>query len=178
MKRVIYISGPITDNKTGLPREGWHHDFQAAEKMLVGLGFSVINPVRLAGRSEHDWANTSDIIRRSMDTKFLTEWPQHTPRWYYLMTCITRLSTECMTTHFSNVPEAIRMLSGIYVLGLEADVRNSYGTMCEINFAMSAGLPVWAQFSNDWAVTNFLEPDLSKPSLQEMAASWHDESLK
>ena len=32
--KTIYISGPITDQKTGLPREGWQKDFLEAEALI------------------------------------------------------------------------------------------------------------------------------------------------
>ena len=127
MKKAIYISGPITDNTTGLPREGWQEDFVRAEEHLRELGFDVVNPVLLSKVADTEWA-----VRSANDVSL----PDATPRWFYLQTC---LDTLCEAMQAGN-------LAGIYLLGVKQPVRYSYGVRAEIYMAKSMNLPLFMEF--------------------------------
>ena len=43
--KCVYLSGPISDPATGLPRDGWQCDFLDAEARLRRMGLTVITPV-------------------------------------------------------------------------------------------------------------------------------------
>ncbi len=147
MKNLIYISGPITDNKTGQPREGWQERFRAAEEKLRGMGFEVINPIDIAPKAEKYW-NVLVETRQSMKLTACDYIPP-TPRWLYIERCIDELSNHCRAISlFSDPLKAVAngRLLGLYVIGDIHDLPFSYGTMCEINFALAAGLPVWSEY--------------------------------
>ena len=135
MKKLIYISGPITDNKTGQPREGWEKEFQEAEEYLRGLGFEVISPDTIAKNAEEQWR---DVIHAGQTIPI--------PRWYYLYWCIEELKYRI----------GCGEILGLYVIGDLHDIPYSYGTMCEINFALAAGLPVWAKVLSGRRMDNML----------------------
>ena len=59
-------------------------------------------------------------------------------------------------------------LAGIYLIGDPEDIQQSYGTMCEINFALSAGLPVWSQYYHGYAVDNLLRQKTNVPTIAEI----------
>jgi len=163
MKNLIYISGPITDNKTGQPREGWQEDFRAAEEKLRGMGFDVINPIEIADASEKQWK-----AERSKDV--LGCIPEMPPRWYYLSDCIEHLTNILFTDTTIDWPTIL----GLYVIGDLSDISMSYGTMCEINFAMAAGLPVWSQYYDGYQMTNMLMQKCDGPTLAEAAEKLKD----
>ena len=167
MKNLIYISGPITDNKTGLPREGWQEDFRAAEEKLRGMGFEVITPIEISEASTMEWESDIKDEKVGADPSA----PLTPPRWFYLLGCIDVLGAELRTETLFPLSEDDRLgvLTGLYVIGDMADISMSYGTMCEINFAMAAGLPVWSQYYNGYQMTNMLMQKTDGPTLAEAA---------
>lgn len=169
MTKYVYISGPITDSSTGQPRDGWQKDFMEAEAKLRAMGFEVINPVNLAVKADSEWATYTAMVKATVGNDWPT-WPTKPPRWYYLTECIKVLSSECFTTHvdISTTPNH-NLLSGLYVIGTPERIQRSYGTMCEINFALSASLPVWSQHYHGYQMDNLLRQITDKPTLAEAA---------
>ena len=155
MNKTIYISGPITDNKTGQPRKGWQKDFLDAEEKLLGMGFNVISPITLAQIAREKWKG------RVNDEPNI---PTEVPRWYYISECLFTLEGR-IDLMYSYGEDA---LAGIYLIGDPEDIQQSYGTMCEINFALSAGLPVWSQYYHGYAVDNLLRQKTNVPTIAEI----------
>lgn len=139
MKKTLYISGPITDNKTGLPREDWQTDFIRAGEYLRELGFCVINPVDLSKEADLEWK------ARSSSAGTL---PDVTPRWFYLQKC---LDTMCSAKQAG-------MLDGIYLIGIKQPIRYSYGVMSEIYMAKSMDLPLFMEFYDGNETDEYLLP--------------------
>lgn len=177
--KTIYISGPITDPATGQPREGWQRDFQEAEEKLRDMGFEVINPIDMAGEADGAWR----MLMRGRNLVEIDEGNLHpvpTPRWFYLRVCI---ATLCQYLTFGNdAKKALQSieetgtferkpLAGIYVIGHPNDIQRSYDTMTEINFALSANLPVWSQFYHGYQINNLLRQLTIKPTLAEVQSS-------
>lgn len=161
MKNKIYISGPITDNETGLPREGWQKEFREAERRLKDMGFTVITPEEVACDAEEAWR--SMVKENGMEAK-----SGEVPRHFYLLKCIERLAEEIEIANlckFDNIDTII----GLYVIGSDYDVFMSYGTMTEINFALSAGLNVWSQNHGGCVIDNGLRYDVNQPTLWEVS---------
>ncbi|MBQ8713053.1 MAG: hypothetical protein IJ551_09600 [Prevotella sp.] len=48
-------------------------------------------------------------------------------------------------------------------------MQRSYGTMCEINFALSASLPVYSQHYHGYQTDNRLRQLTNRPTLAEAA---------
>ena len=162
MRNLIYISGPITDNKTGLPRNGWENEFRAAEEKLLEMGFSVITPTCFAKGIEKEWdKRVADGLAHDS-----------TPRWYYIHRCLDEIAAmlrvEDMLSPLIEKLGTFHLL-GLYVIGDMADISMSYGTMCEINFAMAAGLPVWSQYYGGCQMTNMLMQKTYGQSIEEAA---------
>ena len=144
MRQTVYISGPISDPATGQPREGWQRDFTEAEARLKDMGFEVINPTTIAEKTDKIFAH------------FIDEEPIRAD---YLAECIRAL--------YVNIKG--HRLHGLYVIGHPDQVQQSYGTMCEINFALSASLPVYSQFYHGYQTDNRLRQITAKPTLAEAA---------
>lgn len=158
--KTIYISGPITDPETGRPREGWQKDFLDAEQKLRRMGFHVINPIQLAKTAETMWKR-SDV----------GNFEKPCPRWFYLNHCLRTLyEIKEKIEIFGNVlmpgPVTCRQI-GLYVIGHPDDIRRSYGTMTEINFALSADMPVWSQYYHGYQMDNLLRQLTDFPTLAE-----------
>lgn len=173
MTKTIYISGPITDNTTGLPREGWEQDFREAEEKLREMGFEVVSPVDIAKGTEEEW---NDFIQ--------DEWNKRnhpmvctdaTPRYIYLFHCLQEIMKSVLygIQKEPNSNESVPLL-GIYVIGHPDDIQRSYGTMAEINFALSANLPVFSQYYHGYQIDNLLRQVTTKPTLTEMQKNLND----
>lgn len=148
MKKTIYISGPISDNETGLPLDGWQREFNDADKMLRRMGFGVVNPVDIARETEDEWRdlwgspyNTVGLL--SPEAKMAAEMLKQGPtRATYIMACLQAMNTEVMAGQ----------LHGMYVIGLDSDpiakqrIYHSHGVQMELHMAKMLGLPVFAQF--------------------------------
>jgi hypothetical protein len=158
--KTIYISGPITDLSTGQPREGWQQDFQEAEKKLRGMGFEVLNPIEIAEDCERQWK--CEIEDPNIDA--IPSAPKMPPHWYYLWSCIEILSNQLREDTLFGFND----FAGLYVIGLPEDIQRSFGTMTEINFAMSANLPVWSQYYHGYQIDNLLRQITTKPTLAEI----------
>ena len=154
MKKTIYISGPITDNKTGQPRKGWQKDFLDAEEKLREMGFEVVTPIEIAYEAESTW---NELVN---EFNLLAE----VPRWFYLEVCLERM----VTLVESNIITPGEF-AGIYLIGTPEDIQQSFVTMCEINFAISAGLPVWSQYYHGYAVDNLLRQKTNVPTIAEVS---------
>ena len=144
MKRILYISGPITDNGTGLPRENWHLDFLRAEEKLRAMGFDVINPVQLGKVADIEWA-----VRCCNDAAL----PTVTPRWFYLQTCLDTLCDAMQNAHHADA-----VLAGLYLIGYMQPVRCSHGVQAEIHTVKSMGLPVFMELYDDNEIDENLLP--------------------
>ena len=131
MRNKIYISGPITDPATGLPREGWQEAFNAAEHDLWSRGYDVINPVAISKEVQEQLPGVDPI-----------------PRAAYIYVCLKHLGRAQMDGE----------LLGVYIIGDLERARRSHGVMCEVNFALSAGIPVFAQKMVEHQVNNELCP--------------------
>ena len=130
MAKTIYISGPITDNETGLPREGWQKDFLAAEAKLRRMGFYVLNPVDIAREVEDalKWRYRYVGCACSSDGE-----PKSPSRAEYIMACLQRMQMS----HEAD------MLHGVYVIGSRADVKRSCGVQMEAFMANVLDIPVY-----------------------------------
>lgn len=154
VRSVIYVSGPITDNATGLSRKGWQEEFLEAGAKLEAMGFSVVTPVEVAEEAQSEWE---------------TENPggAEAPRWYFIQKCIEELSGWIQLNRSEYGREW--RFAGIYVIGRPHDILSSFGTMCEINFVLSAGLQVWCRHFSDGPVGSMLVPRGAGSSLEEAA---------
>lgn len=164
MKKLFYISGPITDNATGQPREGWEKDFQDAKDELERMGFETISPVEMTEAIEEDFQKTRKCFDECADA------PQSVPRWFYIGQCLLSMCIMTAATVFGKHEKVKNPLSGVYVIGNLSDIQQSYGTMCEINFALSADLPVFSQYHHGYQIDNLLRPVTKKPTLEEVAS--------
>ena len=144
MKPCIYISGSITNPETNQPREGWQKDFLEAEARLKEMGFEVINPTTIAEKTDSTFAHFGGDAPTRAD---------------YLSVCIDTLYVKARAGQ----------LHGLYVIGHPDQVQQSYGTMCEINFALAASLPVYSQFYHGYQTDYRLRQITSKPTLAEAA---------
>ena len=167
MKKTVYISGPISKPQTGQPRDGWQKDFLEAEAKLRGMGFNVINPVEIAKEVEKEW-NT--ILSDRWTRRTLAVRSEQPPRSLYLYGCITELQNGILYgwPKEANSNERVT-LHGLYVIGDPEQIERSYGTMCEINFALSASIPVYSQFYHGYQIDNRLRQLTAKPTLAEAA---------
>lgn len=131
MAKTIYISGPITDNETGLPRDGWQKDFLEAEAKLRRMGFHVMNPVDIAREVEDalKWRYYHVGGPCSCNGE-----PEKPSRADYIMACLQRMQ----------MAHEADMLHGVYVLGEDADVRRSCGVQMELNMAEILDIPVYS----------------------------------
>ena len=157
--KTLYISGPITDLSTGLPREGWRQDFLDAEERLRRMGFGVVSPVDIATETEDEWRdwwgspyNTAGILspEAKVAAKMLKQGPT---RATYIMACLQAMNTEAMAGR----------MHGVYILGsFPSDARlrifRSDGVMMELRMARVLGLPLFARFCGDSQVNLALRP--------------------
>lgn len=136
MKKTIYISGPITENKTGQPRDGWKKDFMEAEKMLRGMGYNVINPVDIADQVEREWNYIFAIQPLSLKL------PKQPTRATYVNACLQTMNTEALAGR----------LHGLWLLGSSTDpyakqcIYHSHGVQMELHMAKMLGIPMFAKF--------------------------------
>lgn len=133
MRNKIYISGPITDPQTGQPREGWEAAFNAVESELKSRGYDVISPVHIS----------EEVI-----PEFVADIPRRT----WIRRCIGYIWADA---------EYDRLL-GTYVIGDPQRARESYGVMCEVNFSLAAGIPVFVREFGERQVNNELCPIKAK----------------
>jgi nucleoside 2-deoxyribosyltransferase len=171
MKNIIYLSGPITDPQTGLPRDGWQQVFNEAKKTIETMGFETISPVDIALNAEADWSGLgmsgNAQVFGAPDGSHT--WPMEVPRWFYLQQCIRSLTQHLLWGRGVSTDSSRHRLLGLYVIGDKDGILKSNGTKCEINFAIAAGLPVWAQFLDGQQIDDQLNPVTDGKTLSEAA---------
>lgn len=135
--KTIYISGPITDQKTGLPREGWQQDFLDAEAKLRRMGFQVINPVDIAREVDDQNMYRWEYMPRPCTSDGE---PLPPSRADYIMACLQRMKMN----------RAFGRLDGVYVIGKSQPVVvRSHGVQMEVLLAEVLGVPVYAEIRDD-----------------------------
>ena len=145
MKKTIYISGPITDNETGKPRDGWQKDFVRAEKMLRTMGYDVVNPVDIAKETEEEWKQVWQAPvgighwRGPYSNALRVKGPT---RATYILACLQVMNTEALAGR----------LHGLLVIGRPDDaccksrIYHSHGVQMELQMALMLGIPMFAEF--------------------------------
>ena len=136
MNYTIYISGPITDNKTGQPREGWKKEFLDAEAKLRRMGFSVMNPMDIAREVED--AFKWRFGRFGGPCNGMGE-PCQPRREDYIMACLERMK----------MAHEADMLHGVYLIGDADGCMKSHGVQMELHMSELLGIPVFAEFRAD-----------------------------
>ena len=142
--KTIYISGPITVNKTGKPREGWQQDFLDAEERLRRMGFGVINPVEIARETEDEWRQQKELQSAvtgwsGRQAARMDDMPSHGT---YLTACLQVMNTEHLAGR----------LHGMYVIGSDHDpyakqrCYYSHGVQMELHMAKALGIPIFSLF--------------------------------
>ena len=153
--KTIYISGPITDLTTGLPRKGWQQDFLDAEAKLRRMGFNVINPVDIAREVEE--ANRWQYECTSHACTCTGE-PFPPTRADYIMACLQRMKLN----------HTFDRLHGVYVIGDDIDCQSSHGVRMEVLMAEVLGVPIYSEDYNDLIVDDTLIPIDSRRTIKEL----------
>lgn len=154
--KTIYISGPITDQETGQPREGWQKDFLDAEQHLRRMGFAVINPVDIAREVEE--ANRWQYECTSHPCTSTGE-PFPPTRADYIMACLQRMKLN----------HTFDRLHGVYVIGDNSwDVLESHGVRIELLLADILELPIYAESLEDMRVDSTLTPMDGHGTIEEL----------
>lgn len=130
MNKTVYISGSITDPATGLPRDGWQKDFLEAEAKLRAMGFCVINPVDIAREVDDAFRWRFRYYGAPMNS---TGEPLQPKRTDYIMACLQRMQ----------MAREADMLHAVYVIGRDAEARQSIGMSMELNMASLLGIPIY-----------------------------------
>ena len=152
--KTLYISGSITDLKTGKPREGWQEEFHAAERKLRTMGFNVVNPVDIAKEIDDEWRQQWDNGTFMVGWKGQIQAFKEPTRATYISACLQVMNFEALANR----------LQGMYVLGLCNDpfakpsLYHSDGVQMELRMARVLGIPVFAQFNDDSEVDVHLQP--------------------
>ena len=137
MKKTIYISGPITDNATGQPREGWQKKFMEAEKKLRQMGYGTINPVDIAEETEREWSEQRAAVR--FDKRLKTLFSGNPSRSTYITACLNTMNEEYL----------VGRLHGMYLIGDGYDIARSHGVQMEMRMAKVLGIPVFYEGFGD-----------------------------
>lgn len=154
--KTIYISGPITDQETGQPREDWQKDFLDAEQHLRRMGFAVINPVDIA--REVDEANRWQYECTSHPCTCTGE-PFPPSRADYILACLQRMKLN----------HTFDRLHGVYVIGDNSwDVLESHGVRIELLLADILELPIYAESLEDMRVDSTLTPMDGHGTIEEL----------
>lgn len=134
--KTIYISGSITDNATGQPRDGWQKEFLSAETKLRAMGFYVINPVDIAREVDEQNCYKWEYIPHPCTS---TGEPFPPTRADYIMACLERMKMN----------HTFGRLDGVYVIGDNAECYESRGVQMELSLAEVLGIPVFAECRGD-----------------------------
>lgn len=137
--KTIYISGPITDQTTGQPREGWQKDFLDAESKLRRMGFQVINPVDIAREVDEQNMYRWEYIPHPCTC---TGEPFPPSRADYIMACLQRMKMN----------HTFDRLHGVYVIGDNVACYASRGVQMELSLAEVLDVPIYAEFRTDCRV--------------------------
>ena len=108
------------------------------------MGFDIINPTTIADKTDKTFAHFGGDAPTRAD---------------YLAVCIDTLYAY-IGSH---------RLAGLYVIGTPEQIERSYGPMCEINFALSASLPVYSQYYHGYQMDHRLRQITDRPTLAEAA---------
>ena len=145
--KTIYISGPITDLATGLPRKDWQKDFLDAEERLRQMGFRPVSPVDIAKETEEEWRQLwtlpGDMAR--WNGPVADAIARRPTRGTYITSCLQAMNTEALASR----------LHGVYVIGPHRGpdvirrILRSDGVMMELHMARVLGIPAFAQFYGD-----------------------------
>ncbi len=154
--KTIYISGPITDQTTGQPREGWQRDFLDAEAKLRRIGFAVINPVDIAREVEE--ANRWQYECTS-HAYTCNGGPIPPSRADYIMACLQRMK----------LAHSFDRLHGVYIIGKSfRDVVLSYGVQMEVLMAEVLDVPVYAECRDDLRINRSFLPMEDHGTIEEL----------
>jgi len=153
--KTIYISGSITNNATGQPREGWQKDFLDAEARLRRMGFYVINPVDIAREVENalKWRYRHFWGVCSSDGE-----PQKPSRADYIMACLQRMQ----------MAHEAGALHGVYVIGDNVACYESRGVQMELSLAEVLGVPIYAECRTDCRVDHNIVALPGEGGIEEM----------
>lgn len=147
MKKTIYISGSITDQQSGKPRDGWQRDFLEAEAKLREMGFRVINPVDIA-KAVEDSANRCSGLGD----------PYSPIRSDYIMACLHHMKTA----------HGAGMLHGVYVIGKDTEAMASNGVRMELLMADLLSIPIYAESKENHRVNTLLVPQAGFEGIEEL----------
>ena len=145
MTKTIYLSGPITDQTTGQPRESWQQDFLDAEAKLRRMGFLVINPMDIAREVVDAFRWRFRFYGGPMNS---TGEPLQPKRADYIMACLHRMQ----------MAREADALHAVYVIGSDAEARQSIGVSMELHMATLLGVPIYgdglafASFNSDCCI--------------------------
>lgn len=139
MTKTIYISGPITDQWTDQPREGWQQDFLDAEAKLRRMGFNVINPVDIAREVEDMKRILHEFVPTPIDSHGN---PLPPTRADYIMADLQRMKLN----------HTYDRLHGVYVIGDYIECYNSHGVQMELLMAEVLDAPIYAECRVDCRV--------------------------
>ena len=128
---TIYISGPITDNQTGLPKKYWQEDFIKTEDKLVKMGYNVITPVELAKEIEGLRAGFFELYKNG--SKMFPKTQRTPTRADYIMYCL-----EAMMQNYRR-----DNLHGVYLIGQKQPIYYSHGVQMELHMAKALEIPVF-----------------------------------
>ena len=160
--KCVYLSGPISDPVTGLPREGWQRDFLDAEARLRRMGLTVVNPVDIAREVEDAFKWRYYYVGRPCSSD---GGPDKPSRADYIMACLQRIK----------MAHEAGMLHGVYVIDVDKydedlviDPRESHGVMMELRMAELLGIPIFAEYVNA-RVDHSVYPNGEPGTIEEFA---------
>lgn len=130
MKKSIYISGPISDPRTGQPRDGWQKDFLKAEAKLRSMGFNVINPIDIAQEVDDAFKWRFRFYGGPMNG---FGDPCRPTRTDYIMACLQRMK----------MAHEAGCLHAVYVIGNDKEARQSIGVSMELHMATLLSIPIY-----------------------------------
>ena len=152
--KCVYLSGPISDPATGLPREGWQRDFLDAEARLRRMGLTVVNPVDIAREVDEGFA-----WRWEYQSHLCTsDGPLRPSRADYILACLQRMKLNHEYGH----------LHAIYVIGSERQALLSDGVRMELLMASVLGLPAYAACRDGHRVNFLLIEQIGFGGIEEL----------
>ena len=161
MAKTIYISGPITDLSTGLPRIGWQQEFIDAESKLRLMGFQAINPVDIAREVEYEYRRQGEYTPFPIAGQNCAGEQALPTRADYIMACLQKMNDEAKAGR----------LHGMYVIGDYYDVLISHGVQMEILMADVLNLPIYAKHRDDLRIDRSLMPMDHYGTIEELLNS-------
>lgn len=152
MKKTIYISGSISDNRTGLPRKGWQKEFRAAEQLLGKMGYGTVSPIDIARQTEREWRDM--WASQSWNSESAMRMPELPTRATYVMACLEAMNTEALAGRLHGV----WLLGGVRDDYAKSRLYHSHGVQMELHMAVMLNLPVFAEFYGGCEVDLHLLP--------------------